>query len=290
MVDSPPHNFYRLTEESVPEINAVVDRLAEENELESYVDHARIRELLGLGETNEDDRSTEINDEGLREIIERENNNIDNTLNREYTASFNVGESSIDFGATNAPITSPDFDYYGGCKKCWDYSMLFGGSMTTTLGIIHNEEEFEKYKMQFVEHYNKEHRDLYEWRKTKKGEKPVTDQKEIDGMRKRANNVGTSELRGASTISFITDEGRDAFGTPIFQHLSGIDLVTSGHMRPEITQEDQFLIDVVAARGDITDEDRDRINKKYGASPLNTALKKYRRDIMRRPVRNGWRG
>ena len=272
MVDRPPHHFYRMTEESVPEINAVVDRLYEGNELESYMDHARIRALLGLGETNEDDRSTEINFERVREIIDRESNDIDNALSRDYTASFNIGEVGVDMASTSVP-RHPNFDYYGGCKKCWDYSMLFGGS-TTTLGRINDEEDFEKYKMQFVKHYNKEHRDLHEWRKTKKGKKPITDQKEMERKQKAANSSFT--ITGASTISFITDEGREAFGTTVFQNLE----------RQPITQEDQFLIDVVAARGDITDEDRERINKKYGVSPLNAAFKKYRKSAA---GRRGWR-
>jgi len=247
MVDRPPHNFYRIAE----------------------------------------DRATEINYERVREIIERESNR-DDILPQEHPTSFNTNANSIDFGATDAPIISPNFDYYGGCKKCWDYSMLFGASMTTTLGRINNEEDFEKYKMQFVEHYNKEHRDLYEWRKTKKGKKPITDQKEMDEKRKRAiNDMGATisfELTGASTISFITDEGREAFGTPVLQRLVGIDTVASP--APEITQEDRFLIDVVAARGDITDADRKRINKKYGTSPINEALKKYRKKAA---GRSGWR-
>lgn len=302
MVDSPPHHFYRMTEENVSEINAVIDRLAEENA--SYVDHTSVRDILELDEINED-RATEINIERARENLERASNNNDNPFNREYTASFNVDANSIDFGFnvnetsvdlgdTNAPIITSDFDYYGGCKKCWDYSMLFGGSMTTTLGIIHNEEEFEKYKMQFVEHYNKEHRDLYEWRKTKKGEKPVTDQKEMDRKRERAGNhtsTGTFELTGASNITFITDEGREAFGTPVFQRLAGIDLVTSGHMRPEITEEDQVMLNMIEADGNINSEDKKRIEKKYGKSVIRDALGKYRHNLMTRRLtsRRGWR-
>ena len=255
MVDSPFHYFSRLAEDRV-----------------------------NINET----RVTGINLERIIERVYNNSDNNDNTFNQEYTASFDVNSNSIDFGTPLIYTDDSDWDYYGGCEKCYAFSMLFG-EVLSDLGKINNDEEFEKYKTQFVEHYNKEHKELYKWRKNKKGKKPITSKEGIERIRNRSSigsaigltgNSISFDLSGANNISFITDEAA-VLGTPVLFHDSE---------RPEITQDDQFLIDVVAARGDITDEDKKRINKKYGTSPLNEAFKKYRRNVMSRPVRRrGWR-
>lgn len=51
---------------------------------------------------------------------------------------------------------------YGGCKKCWYYSMLFGGSSDGGVGTrkINSEEDFEVAKQEYVEHFNDDHKDI----------------------------------------------------------------------------------------------------------------------------------
>jgi len=51
---------------------------------------------------------------------------------------------------------------YGGCEKCYYYSMLFGGKYKGR--DITTEEEFEIAKCEFVKHFNEEHKDLMEKR------------------------------------------------------------------------------------------------------------------------------
>ena len=182
--------------------------------------------------------------------------------------------------------------------------MLFGG-VKSELGEIKNDEEFEKYKMQFVDHYNEEHKDLYKWRKTKKGKKPITSEKNIEELSNRSpfmgNSVSYQIVSGITTIDFqpteassdiiTTDERRAPVGTSPFHNLLvGTPVILSGIIRPPITTEDAALIDIVEARGEITPEDRKRLNKKYGKSLINEALKKYRKSLLTRPLRErGWR-
>jgi len=182
-----------------------------------------------------------------------------------------------------------NFDWYGGCSKCYQFSMLFGSS-PNNIGVITSDEDFEKYKMQFVEHYNEKHRDLHEWKKNKKGKKPITNKENMERLQRRiplnpfspAGFTGSIsfDLTGASNISFITDEGREAFGTSMFHSLA----------RPEITAEDKAILDKVEKKGEIKNDDLKRINKKYGKSLIEDAMKKYRKNLMtRRLPRRGWR-
>ena len=170
------------------------------------------------------------------------------------------------------------FDWYGGCHRCYQFSMLFG-TAPNSIGQINNEEDFEKYKMQFVDHYNEKHKDLYEWRKKKIGKKPITSQENIESLKGRMNSQAT-----ISSMSFLipTDAGR----TVTIENIAGIDLVTTP--RPEITDEDHAVIWELEATGDITDEDKERLNMKYGESIIINALKKYRdRTTPRRGFRAG---
>ncbi len=105
---------------------------------------------------------------------------------------------------------------YGGCRDCYNYSMLFGGGHTC-LGFIDNEEDFEKFKEGFVKHYNEKHRDLYEWRMGgKKGEKPITKKVPEDITAVPRRTVHTIDENGYHVENFY-----------------GIDIVTSQEPRAE---------------------------------------------------------
>lgn len=220
-------------------------------------------------------------------------NEINNDSHDTLSFDVNANADSIDLGTPLIYANDNNFDYYGGCEKCYEFSMLFGG-VANNLGKINNDEEFEKYKTQFVEHYNKEHKDLYEWRKNKKGKKPITSEEGMERLRKRSPNMANNmsfEITGTNTITFMTDVGREAFGTPIIQSLAGMNIITSGHVRPEITEEDQIILNMIEAHGNINSEDKKRIEKKYGKSVIRDALGKYRHNLMTRRLtpRRGWR-
>jgi len=251
MVDSPFHYFSRLAEDR---ININVNRATE----------------INLG-----------NIERARELLETESNN--STFNQEYTANFNA--SHIDWGSSWDPAvyTNNNFDWYGGCNRCYQFSMLFG-SLSNNIGVITGDEDFEKYKMQFVEHYNEKHRNLYEWKKNKKGKKPITSKKNIERLQSRIpfNPSGfmTSgfDLTLTSNITFINVD-ESAYNSVFYS--DGI---------PEITEGDQIVLDIVEERGEINSQDKKRIEKKYGKAVINNAMKKYRKSLLtRRLIRSGWR-
>ena len=230
----------------------------------------------------EDRVSTRIN-----EIIQRELDIPTVTLEADSELTINgntAGESSFDLGnivgATALYGYDGDFDWYGGCSKCYQFSMLFGGS-PSNIGVITNDEDFEKYKMQFVEHYNEKHRDLYEWRKKKIGKKPITSEKNIERLQNRISlnpsNITYSFDGNDTTLNIST-------GTTLF--FSGDEVGTIALVPPPITAEDKIIIDKVEKKGEIKNDDLKRINKKYGKSIINNAMKTYRANL---PARRGWR-
>jgi hypothetical protein len=58
-------------------------------------------------------------------------------------------------------------DGYDGCKDCYYYSMLFGGSPNKLGKTIKTEEDFEREKEEFVQHFNDSHQDLMRKREGK---------------------------------------------------------------------------------------------------------------------------
>ena len=160
------------------------------------------------------------------------------------------------------PIASATFSsiafgkLYDGCEKCYQYSLLFG-ELSNSIGKIHNEEEFEIHKMQFVEHFNEKHRDIYE--KRKKSEKPRS--REIKKLPPKPNSISFSTTR--------IFNGIDLVGSPI---------MTSGVPRPALTAEDANIIVHLERNGTITMRDKERIDKKYGKSKITEAYKKFNRN------------
>ncbi len=192
----------------------------------------------------------------------------------------------ISSGSVAGSTTQNGFDWYGGCRKCYQFSMLFGDA-SNNIGHIDSEEDFEKYKMQFVDHYNEKHKDLYAWRKKKIGKKPITDEKNIETLKGRA---GFNSIFGSSmfspAVSFAAGGTIDDGDAGIIERINGVDIITTAEPRPEITDEDHAVIWELEATGDITDENRERLKMKYGESIIIKALKKYRD---RTTPRRGWR-
>ena len=183
----------------------------------------------------------------------------------------------------NTMSVDPNFDYYGGCRECYQFSMLFG-RMSNNIGVISNEEDFEKYKMQFVAHFNEKHKDLYEWRKNgKKGKKPITNKEEIE---KRSKSLA------ANSMSFSVGNGNT------LDLSSGATLYFAGELStgPVMSQRDHNIIGRLERTGHLSERDRKRMDKKYGKSVVNKARKKYSRtrqvrieSIYGTDIVRGWR-
>lgn len=198
-----------------------------------------------------------------------------------------TGES---VNSINIQSIDSSFDYYGGCRECYQFSMLFGRT-SNNIGVISNEEDFEKYKMQFVAHFNEKHRDLYEWRKNgKKGKKPITNKEEIERRSKL--------LSSATSLSFnVLDSNTLNIPQSATLYYSGepMQLITPP-LSPVMSQRDHSIIGRLERTGHISERDRKRLDKKYGKSVVIKALKKYSRtrqvrtdSIYGTDIIRGWR-
>lgn len=94
----------------------------------------------------------------------------------------NYNGESVGFSYHGSPVErtpeniSEDDSYlvkYHGCRECWKFSMLFGGSYEAIFGDkpekrnIQTEDDFEVVKGEFVAHFNEKHKDLFPIRKAK---------------------------------------------------------------------------------------------------------------------------
>ncbi len=183
----------------------------------------------------------------------------------------------------SAPIVNlgeqKKFDWYGGCHRCYQFSMLFG-NVSNTIGNIESEEDFEKYKMQFVDHYNEKHKDLYEWRKKKIGEKPITSQKNIDSLKDKIPYQTSISSMSFFPVPWNADDTFTA------ESINGVDVARTPQTSVIMTVEDDHIITTLEASGRISPADQKRLEKKYGRTLIQDAIKKYRVNLL---TRNGFR-
>ena len=204
-------------------------------------------------------------------------------LSHENTFTLNDVASSA---PTADLIEQKEFDWYGGCQRCYQFSMLFGNT-SNDIGKIEGEEDFEKYKMQFVDHYNEKHKDLYEWRRKKVGKKPITSQKNIDSLKDRIPYGNVSSILSMSF--FIPANGVTIDeGAVTVENIGGVDVVRTPQIPSTInmTIEETHIITILEASGQISPTDQKRLEEKYGRTLIQDAIKKYRINLL---TRNGFR-
>lgn len=113
--------------------------------------------------------------------------------NRDYYMRY---RTSYQTEPENVSDDNTTLQKYHGCRDCWKFSMLFGGSYEAVFGNIpekrniKNEDDFEVVKGEFVKHFNEKHKDLFPIRKAK--------------VAKSYKQVGTSFGTGQFTSHVIT--------------------------------------------------------------------------------------
>lgn len=225
--------------------------------MDDYGDVETVREQVG-NLNNDDDLTFNVNAE---------------SIGLEVNPVGTIDGGAMDLGTNTINLQSVDknYDYYGGCRECYQYSMLFG-RVSNNIGTVHNEEEFEKYKMQFVAHFNEKHKDLYEWRKNgKKGKKPITNKEEIEKRKKSSTSGGMI----TSGMSFYVSDGNHTLNIPTGATLYFNSEPMQTRVNTTLTNGDQIIIDHLGRNGRITARDKKRLDKKYGKSIVDKAWKKY---------------